>query len=131
MSTKRACQVEQRIGGVKLPELAGETPALHVDFMDRRELYALGLDVGGTKMAAGLVNFPTGRLISRLQAPTAPERGGKAVLRDLLSLVKRALAPAQGEGLSLSAIGLGICELVDREGEIVSGNSLAWSRRDL
>ena len=41
---------------------------------------AVGIDVGGTKIAAGLVDCGSGRILAREDVPTRPERGGEAVL---------------------------------------------------
>jgi glucokinase len=87
---------------------------------------ALGLDVGGTKIAAGLVSFPAGRLQLRRQIPTRPERGAAEVLRDVVQLTGELAAAAGPLGLRVNAIGLGVCELVDLAGDIVSSNCLAW-----
>ena len=87
---------------------------------------ALGLDVGGTKIAAGLVSFPDGRLQLRRQIPTRPERGAAEVLRDVVELTGELAAAAGPLGLRVNAIGLGVCELVDLAGDIVSSNCLAW-----
>ena len=46
--------------------------------------FAIGVDVGGTKIAAGLVSFPKGEVHGRQQIPTNPARGGNAVLADVL-----------------------------------------------
>ena len=42
--------------------------------------HAVGVDVGGTKIAAGRVSFPEGNVQTRSIIPTWPERGGEAVL---------------------------------------------------
>ena len=47
---------------------------------------AIGVDVGGTKIAAGLVSFPKGGVVARRQIPAAPARGGAAVFADVLRL---------------------------------------------
>ncbi len=70
---------------------------------------AVGIDVGGTKIAAGLVDVTTGRLQERLQVPTRPEREGREVLADCA-----ALAAQLGEGAL--PVGIGLCELVDLDG---------------
>ena len=47
---------------------------------------ALGIDVGGTKIAAGLVDLDTGTIANRREIPTVPQRGGTSVLEDVISL---------------------------------------------
>lgn len=92
---------------------------------------ALGIDVGGTKIAAGIVTFPEGRIHLRRQIPTQPDRGGDAVLDDVLQLATE-LATAAGErNFQVNAIGLGVCELVNNAGDIVSANCLSWQSADV
>src|SRR5215469_8091894 len=43
---------------------------------------AVGLDIGGTKIAAGIMLWPSGEILHRVLIPTKPTRGGEAVLRD-------------------------------------------------
>jgi glucokinase len=90
---------------------------------------ALGLDVGGTKVAAGLVTFPEARVRLRRTIPTEPRRGGAAVLAEVLRLAEDLLVEARAAGLSAEAVGLGLCELVSPAGRVLSGQSLDW--RDL
>ncbi len=83
---------------------------------------AVGIDVGGTKLAAGLVETTTGRLLERAQMRTRPERGGAAVLADCA-----ALAAELGNGEV--PVGIGLCELVDLAGRPASADTIDW--RDL
>jgi len=87
---------------------------------------ALGIDVGGTKIAAGIVTLPEGRVHLRRQIPTRPERGGEAALSDVLELAKSMTVEAQSFDLPVDGIGLGVCELVSNAGDIVSSNCLNW-----
>jgi glucokinase len=87
---------------------------------------ALGIDVGGTKIAAGVITFPEGQVRLRRQIPTQPERGHAVVLRDLFQLATELAAEARPSGLTVAAVGLGMCELVSTAGDIVSANCLAW-----
>lgn len=85
----------------------------------------LGLDVGGTKMA-GCVLTSTGELAATCLLETRAGRGGEAVAADALALVQSLIN--QATELKLQAVGLGIsiCELVDRNGNIVSDFTLNW-----
>jgi glucokinase len=82
---------------------------------------AIGIDVGGTKVAAALVDLETGSIQNRREIPTLPERGGGSVLEDVVSLANELRAHA-------NAIGIGIAELVNREGEIASNATIDWLR---
>lgn len=94
-------------------------------------LLTLGLDVGGTKIAAGLVHFPSARVELRRQIPTQPARGGAAVLTELAQLSQELLREAGIPASALAGTGLGLCELVAPSGEILSANCLPWKQHDV
>lgn len=89
---------------------------------------AIGVDVGGTKIAAGIVRFPGGRPESIRQIPTLAARGGELVLKHVEQLVRELCAEARAaaEPEPVQAIGIGICEIVDRQGHIASAHSIPW-----
>ncbi len=87
---------------------------------------ALGIDVGGTKIAAGIVTFPNGHVADREVLPTRPARGGQAVLEDVLAVAERLLGRAAAQQLTPTALGVGLAELVDREGRIASSATIRW-----
>jgi glucokinase len=86
----------------------------------------MGIDVGGTKIAAGLLALPEGDASSRRIIPTDAAGGGQHVLKKVLQLARDLADEATTLGHSLEAIGLGICELVDREGHLASANCIPW-----
>ncbi len=92
--------------------------------------HAIGIDLGGTKIAAGLVQLPAGRVIAKAIIPTAPERGGSAVLQDTVTLARRLQAQATRIPSQICGIGVGICELVNLEGEIKSDYLIKWQGLD-
>lgn len=87
--------------------------------------HAVGIDIGGTKIAGGVVSFPDGRMVCRKIIPTRPDRGAEAVLSDVENLAKQLVAEASLEA-PITALGLGICELVDRSGRPASANCIDW-----
>jgi glucokinase len=92
--------------------------------------HAIGIDVGGSKIAACLVDVDRGVVVESMRLPTLPERGGRAVLRDCVGLVA-ALGrngPTPPAGVPL---GVGICELVSPTGEITSAATVDWRSLDL
>ena len=86
----------------------------------------IGIDVGGTKVAAGLLALPEGRPLARRLTPSLPARGGRAVLDDVLRIARELADEATALRQPVEAIGLGICELVNRDGKIVSENCIQW-----
>jgi glucokinase len=83
---------------------------------------AVGIDVGGTKIAAGLVESATGRVLQREELATRAERGGAAVLADCAVL-------ARSLGGGEHPVGIGLCELVDLDSRPASAETVDW--RDL
>ena len=84
---------------------------------------AVGIDAGGTKLAAGRVDTETGKISDRRVLDTRPSRGGDAVLADVVGL-------ARGLGLGATAIGIGIPEMVDASGRIRSAANWDWRDTD-
>ena len=87
---------------------------------------AIGVDVGGTKCAAGLVLSAGGRVLARRLQPTRPERGGDAVLNDVISLTQSLQEEAHQLGLQPAAIGIAVCELVSPGGRVLSEATVRW-----
>ena len=88
--------------------------------------HAIGIDVGGTKIAAGVVDTSTGALEARFERGTRPERGSDAVLADCVALAQRLAAGREG-----LPIGMGVCELIDLDGHVQSAQTLEWRHVDL
>ncbi len=84
----------------------------------------IGVDVGGTKIAAGLLHGLT-PLLER-EIPTNPGRGGQSVLDDVLALVTALNDEARHAGLTVTGIGIGVPELVTPDGQITSRYSFDW-----
>lgn len=87
---------------------------------------AVGLDIGGTKIAGGLVEVENGSVLARQIIPTLADRGGEAVLEDSLSLTRQLVAEANARNRSVLGIGIGICELVDPNGNITDEYKILW-----
>jgi glucokinase len=87
---------------------------------------AIGLDIGGTKTAAGIVVWPAGEILHRTVNPTCPQRGGEAVLSDILDSARRLKEKAEQEEIKIAAIGAGVAELVDCDGNVTSSCTIAW-----
>ena len=111
----------------KATESAGEAGAISLSQAapGKDSLGAIGLDVGGTKLAAGLVRTD-GTILARRTIATNAARGGEAVLQDCLALVGELRAEAVTAGVEPVAIGLGVCELVDLAGNVISDQTIKW-----
>lgn len=88
--------------------------------------FAIGIDVGGTKCAVGLIDLCHGSVLDRQERATRPERGGETVLTDVIELVRSMQASAERHHAAPLAIGVGVCELVNSNGQIVSDATVRW-----
>ena len=89
--------------------------------------YAIGIDVGGTKIAGGIVDLTTGRLTKRRQIPTEYQRGGEAALADVATMARGLLAELPHP----AALGVAVAELVDPQGQVFSNYRIAWKGIDI
>jgi glucokinase len=96
------------------PEQSANSPVV------QNAVFTIGIDLGGTKIAGGLVSFPSGTIIAKEIVPTLPARGGEAVLADTLAVARRLQNQAASLGASVQGIGIGIAELVNLHGDITS-----------
>lgn len=92
---------------------------------------AIGLDVGGTKIAGGIVSFPSGTVLAKRAIPTGAQRGGEAVLADAADLVARLIEQATTLERSVQGVGIGVPELVNPEGNVMSDHAIAWRGVDV
>jgi len=87
---------------------------------------AIGIDVGGTKLAAGIVTFPSGTIHTRLVEPTNPQNGGSAVFDLVEHAARKLIQTARTANINLVGIGVGVAELVDLEGNVTSDHTINW-----
>lgn len=91
--------------------------------VDGRDGVVVGVDVGGTKTALGLVDFPAGRVRRRMDLSTPQGHASGGAFLDEICTAIRALV---AEEPSCRGIGLGICELVDLDGNVDSAHRVHW-----
>jgi glucokinase len=89
---------------------------------------AIGVDVGGTKTAIGLIDAATLALTARSVIPTGRERGGEAVMRDVEEQVRSMETRARRLGRRVAGVGLVVPENVSTAGRITSSAVLpGWN----
>lgn len=95
--------------------------------------YAVGVDVGGTKIYAGVINLDTGEVLTTARKRTHPERGADFFAQRLQEVVASAVESAKlPDGGTLLGIGIGIAGQVDRErGILLGAPNLAVGLADL
>jgi glucokinase len=84
---------------------------------------AIGVDIGATKIASGRLSFPSLDIGGHTILPTLPDRGSLAVEADVVATVKELTCAGEGP---VSGIGIGVPEIVDLEGRIVSHCMIDW-----
>ena len=82
----------------------------------------VGLDVGGTKVAAGLIT-PDGTILCRRERPNPGRDPGLAVTREVAASLT---ATAAERGLPVTGLGVGFPEYVDITGQLTSRLVLDW-----
>jgi glucokinase len=86
----------------------------------------LGIDVGATKVAAGMVDVGSGAVLRRTSVPSDPARGGTPLLADCVALAQRVVGRDRVAG-----VGIGVCELVDPHGAVHGADSFDWRGLDI
>jgi glucokinase len=92
---------------------------------------ALGIDVGGTKIAFGVVRFPAGELLEERIIATRPGRPALEVLENVVTVANELGSGVRKTHDVISGVGVGLCELVGLQGQILSHNLLDWNERQL
>ncbi len=82
--------------------------------------YRVGIDLGGTKIAAGLVDIRTGEMTHVRRRATPVTEGAAAIIRDVADIAADIIALAKAEGKAPSSVGIAVPELVDLEGRVCS-----------
>ncbi len=67
--------------------------------------YKIGVDLGGTNIAAGLVN-KDGRIALKGSVPTRPERGGDAIVADMAALCQELCKKAEIAPREVASVGV-------------------------
>ncbi|KRE71081.1 ROK family protein [Arthrobacter sp. Soil762] len=91
--------------------------------------YAIGVDLGGTKTAAGVVSGD-GEVLFSETIPTLNRDGGDAILDATAALVSSLMSRAQAAGLDVVGVGVGSAGVIDAaHGVVVSATDaiLGWA----
>ena len=84
----------------------------------------VGIDVGGTKIAAGVVDTGSGEVLRSERVPTA----ARARRRGRARRLRRSGGTA---GRRRLPVGVGICEVVDLDGRVTSAETVDWRGLDV
>ncbi|MDE3229578.1 MAG: ROK family protein [Chloroflexota bacterium] len=88
--------------------------------------YAVGVDIGGTKMYAGVIDLESGKVVGSQRKRTHPERGRDFFVKRLTEVVAAAIdAASLPKSAELLGIGVGVAGQVDRaKGVLLMGPNL-------
>jgi glucokinase len=89
---------------------------------------AIGIDVGGTKTLAELLDTSTGEVVASRRIPTGAADGGIAVLNRCIALARELCS---GSGTSHPPIGIALCEMVDLDGTPTTAATVDWLGVDI
>ncbi|GCE49074.1 glucokinase [Thermosporothrix hazakensis] len=94
--------------------------------MAKQKAFALGIDLGGTKTLAAVIDVMTGNVIASARKRTRAERGADFVVQRVGELAGAALEEAGiGSSQKLVAIGVGAAGTIDRKaGKIINAPNL-------
>lgn len=91
--------------------------------------YVVGVDLGGTKTAAGVV-AEDGTVLLTDQIPTLNRDGGEAILDATAVLIRSLVEQAAAQGATVDAVGVGSAGVINAaEGTVISATDaiLGWS----
>ncbi len=92
-------------------------------------MHAVGVDLGGTKTAAGVVS-DKGEVLFSETIPTLNRDGGEAILSGTASLITGLMRRAVAAGIVVEHVGVGSAGVIDaRKGDVVSATDaiLGWA----
>ena len=101
--------------------------------MSDQKVYALGIDLGGTKTLAAVINVNTGEVVSSARKRTRAERGQDFISQRAVELAMVALSAAKlSEKEEIVAVGVGAAGQIDHHaGVIVSSPNMNISEMPL
>src|SRR5712664_4646488 len=88
--------------------------------MAQTKLYALGIDLGGTKILASLVEVKSGEVVASVRKRTRADRGKDFISKRAVELAQEVLSEAElTDGADIVAIGVGAAGQIDRANGVV------------
>ena len=94
--------------------------------------YAIGIDLGGTKILSGLVNKGNGEVLFSIKQKTGNEKDAETIVEKLKLSVKELLETSHFDIAQIDSIGIGAPGQVDREkGILISAPNLSCSNLNI
>jgi glucokinase len=94
--------------------------------MNTDQEYAIGLDIGGTKILAAIIDR-NGNVLNQSQTPTSPELGYEITMERVLTAVRTVLADSQVKRNRIRGIGVATAGVINTAtNEVIFANNLGW-----
>lgn len=81
--------------------------------------YAIGVDLGGTKILAGVINKETGEIIGYAKKRTKKEKGSEVIVQRVIDAIEKAVCIAQIPLSDIDSIGIGAAGQVDKKAGVL------------
>lgn len=88
-------------------------------YMEDILMYYVGIDLGGTKIATGLVDGQ-GSIITKKSIDTGKERFSAEIVKDMAMIVSNTISSSGVEIDSVKSIGIGCPGIIDDKGEVLT-----------
>ena len=85
---------------------------------------SVGVDVGASKTASGLVEFPSGRILASASVATPSFGRVPDHVDHVVEAAARMVQEAGARSVPVAGVGVGVCELVDLDGRVRSAASI-------
>ena len=82
-------------------------------------VYAIGIDLGGTKVLSALINKNTGEVVSSVKKKTRKDKGPSKIVEKIIESVSELIAENKISKSDITSIGIGVAGQVDRENGIL------------
>ncbi len=87
--------------------------------------YAIGIDLGGTKIIAGIVDIHSGKVLYSAKKKTKKEKGADEITLKVCNIVEELISTSEISPNDISSIGIGLAGQVDRKkGILISAPNL-------
>jgi glucokinase len=94
-------------------------------------MFNIGVDIGGTKIALGLVN-ENGEIVCREKYPTQAENGFESIIGKLVYKIDELISNFNTDRTAVNSIGVGVPGTVDlKAGEVILAANLFWENAPL
>lgn len=88
-------------------------------------MFYIGIDLGGTNIAVGLVN-EEGRILAKAETPTLVGRPYQDLIRDMARCARSVMEQAGVGEDAVASVGIGIPGVADSDGNVIFCTNLGW-----